>query len=66
MHWLRLLGALAAVSVAFVAVGSLVRLAATVTASTAALAVVGLVVAAVLVATRAGSAPPNRLSNPYW
>jgi hypothetical protein len=66
MNWWQPFAALAAVCVAFVAVGSLVRLAATVTASTAALAVVALVTAAVLAAARFGSGPVGRLSNPYW
>lgn len=66
MNWWKLLGALTVASVVFVAVGGAVRLGRTASASTAALAVAGILAVAVLAITRWGARPPRLLSTPYW
>ncbi|WP_137287294.1 hypothetical protein [Halorussus salinisoli] len=66
MNWWKPLAALSVALVTFVAVGGLVGLAAAVLGSLAALAVVGLLVVAVLAASKWGSAPNRWLSTPYW
>ncbi|WP_128475919.1 hypothetical protein [Halorussus pelagicus] len=66
MNWVKALATLAVLTVTFVAVGALVGLIAAVLDSVAALAVVVLLLAALLGASKAGASPNRLLSNPYW
>jgi len=66
VNWWKPLAALALALLTFVAVGGLVGMFDVALGSVATLAVVGLLVVAVLAASRAGTGPNGALSTPYW
>lgn len=66
MDWWKPPAVLTLAVVAFVAVGGLAGLVAGAVGNPTVLAVSALVVVAVAAASAWGSAPPDRLSTPYW